>query len=125
MLVCVVLGLSHAVDGSGTTSVAAADPLARLQKGQVAVPVSLTQTGTDGILRAGQRVGLLASTADSSTGKPSASLIADHLLVLRVSGVPPSGDGTASILVAAERPIALRIARASGQTVLAVLDKSS
>lgn len=124
VLVCVVLGLSQAVQSHDPG--AARDPLVQLADGQVAVPVTLDQGGTDALLRVGQRVGLMASARSSGTGPetPEATLVGDHLLLLRVSGAPPGGIGKSSIVVAADRATALRIAGASGQTILAVLDKS-
>jgi hypothetical protein len=112
--VCVVLAVSSSLDGHGHASVTLADPLARLKAGQVAVPVTLNQSGTEGIIEAGNHVGLFSAN----------SVVADHLLVLRVVAVPAGDDGTASILVAADRPTALRIARSSAQSMLAVVDKS-
>jgi hypothetical protein len=116
--VCLVLAASSAIDGHSREPrepvSAAADPLAALRDGQLAVPVTLKQGGIDGVIKVGDHIGLL--TADV--------VVADKLLVLRVAGAATNSDSTASILVAADRATALRIARSAGQDVLAVVDKS-
>lgn len=114
VVVCVVLAVASSISGRASDGPQAAAPLARLKAGQVAVPVTLSQGGTDGVITSGDHVGLLTAS----------TVVADHLLVLRVSAVPTGEDGTASILVAADRTTALRIAATSSQSVLAVVDKS-
>jgi hypothetical protein len=112
--VCVLLAASSAISDRGAAQSSRPSPLQHLKLGQVAVPVSLASGGVVGLLEAGQHVGLLSAH----------SLLADHLLVLQVAAASPDGGDTTSILVAADRPTALRIAKLSGETVLAVVDKS-
>jgi hypothetical protein len=82
------------------------------------------------LIHAGDRVGLLVAPSDADTVSPSAApspdaaLIADRLLVLKVSAASPGSDDSGTLLVAADRATALRIARAAGRSVLAVVDKS-
>ena len=115
VLACVILAGSSAISEHSSHGARRTNPLDRLQTGQVAVPVSLATAGVAGVIEPGQHVGLLSSH----------SLLADHLLVLKVSGEVPGQEGTTGILVAADRPTALRIAKSSTETVLAVVDKSS
>jgi hypothetical protein len=113
--VCIVLAASSALDGrSRAPAVALVDPLAALRDGQMAVPVTLNQGGIAGVIKVGDHVGLL--TAET--------VVADKLLVLRVADGAANSDGTASILVAADRATALRIARSASEGILAVVDKS-
>jgi len=114
VLVCVLLAASSAISDHRSGAASQASPLRHLTAGQVAVPVSLTGTGVTGVLQVGQHVGLLSQH----------SLLADHLLVLKVAGAPPGSEDTMSILVAADRPTALRIAKSTGEALLAVVDKS-
>ena len=114
VLVCVLLAASSAISSSGPAQSSRPSALRQLKAGQVAVPVNVASGGVAGVLKAGQHVGLLSAH----------SMLADHLLVLQVAVASPEAGDTTSILVAADRPTALRIAKSSGQAVLAVVDKS-
>ena len=117
--IAVVVCLALAVSSAAQTRAARhpskpPDPLARLNPGQVAVPITLDQPGTSGLLHAGDRVGLMSD----------GDLLADGLLVL--SAPDPSADRARgqSILVAADRATALHITSNTQDHILAVLDKS-
>jgi hypothetical protein len=93
---------------------------ARLQSGQVAVPVPVRRDAA-AYLRVGQRVSLFA-TSDGSAPAAGGS-VGDELLVL---ALPPPADEqaeTATVVVAAERTVATRIATHANLPFLAVLDK--
>lgn len=92
-----------------------------LRAGEVAISVSVTSTPS--ALQRGDHIGLLTGADDSGRAPPSAAVIADRL---RVLAAPRAGDGadTTSILVAADRATAVRIAANTPGPMLVVLDKS-
>ena len=113
--VCLILAASSAVHAHNSARTRPVPgPLTHLHSGQVAVPVSLDQPSTSGLVHAGDRVGLMSG----------GSLLADGLLVLSVQDAASDTDQTQSILVAADRTTALHITRSSDAHILAVLDKS-
>ncbi len=97
---------------------------AGLPPGQVAVPVLLSDPHATDLLHPGDRADLLAvpatpdlPVADRAPGLPASVTVAGgHLLVLAV--LPGGDDSGAELVVAADRPTALRIARLSGSQAL-------
>ena len=105
----------------------AAEATGALRAGQVAVPVAVDRSGTAMSVRAGDRVGVLAGAAtDEFVRHPDAAvLVADHLRVLAVqAGDSALGtDSSVTVVVAATRASAVRIAGFSGRSLLLVADE--
>ncbi len=111
------------------------DVTAGLPSGFVAVPVTLAGGAAAGIVHAGQWVDLLApvsaSTVDglpdgsSSSAAPTAVPLADNVRVLAVVSVAAGGAATSTdntpVVVAVDRPTALRLASRSGAALLVTL----
>jgi hypothetical protein len=98
-----------------------------LHAGQVAVPVAVDRSGTAMSVHAGDRVGVLAgAAADEFVRHPGAAvLVADHLRVLAVqAGDSALGtDSSVTVVVAASRASAVRIAGFSGRSLLLIADE--
>jgi hypothetical protein len=98
-----------------------------LDPDQVAVPVAVDRSGTAMSVRAGDRVGVLAgSSADGFVRRrDGAVLVADHLRVLAVQNGDSSltGDGSVTVVVAASRTSAVRIAGFSDRSLLLIADE--
>jgi hypothetical protein len=95
-----------------------------LRRGEVAVSVGVTSAPSD--LQRGDRIGLLAAPAEGGL-EPAGSLheaqlLADRLRVLAVARSGTSGTDPPTVLVAARRDQALRIAATTGRSVLVVVD---
>lgn len=91
-----------------------------LPAGYVAAPAPVATTSI-GLVHAGDRIDLVAPAADDATIDVPARLVADGVAVLAV--LPPveaGSSGTGTVVVAADRPTAARIA-ASGSSVLIAL----
>jgi pilus assembly protein CpaB len=93
-----------------------------------AVPVELTSSAMPDLVRVGDRIDLLVNDQPDgdATPVPSAHVLAEGVRVLAVSGRPadPGADGESTgLIVAADQPTALRIAAASGRSVLATVRK--
>jgi Flp pilus assembly protein CpaB len=93
----------------------------------VAVPVRLTEPGLDVVLRAGDRVDVLATPASSSTqNEPVAAavVIAADALVLSLPAGPDGGgsglDGGTLVLLATTQPTARALAAAAASSRLSV-----
>jgi hypothetical protein len=91
----------------------------RLPPGSVAVPITVTATGSD-LIERGTHVGLVPGADETGVSGPASGLIADHLLVLR----PPTGgaDRSAVLLVAVRRADLPRLAPHLGRPLLALID---
>ena len=95
---------------------------ARLQAGEVAVPVTLVPAARR-IAQPGDRVDLYA-TPDRSGSPAPAGPIGTRLVVLSVSAAEGGvAADEATMVVASDRATALRIAAHGGRPLLAVLDK--
>lgn len=130
---CLLLAALSALGGTGSDSAAGrplrSGPAAQLRPGEVAVPVTLADPAAAGYLRPGDQLGLLADPASPVTGQPSgrASVLAEDVRVLaitRSSGIASGADEGATLLVAARRDQALRIAAAAADAITPILDVS-
>jgi hypothetical protein len=103
-----------------------ADQPGALRSDQVAVPVAVDRSGTAMSVRAGDRVGVLAgaSTEGFVQRSDAAVLVADHLRVLAVQhGDNALGDeSSVTVVVAASRANAVRIAGFSDRSLLLIAD---
>lgn len=96
---------------------------ARLQPGEVAVPVTLVPAARH-IAQAGDRVDLYGTPADWAGPPAPAGPIGTGLVVLSIASAErASAPGEATMVVASDRATALRIAAQGGRPLLAVLDK--
>ncbi len=128
-LACLLLAVASALPPRGAPRLH--HPATRtadlLFAGEVAVTVVVTST-PDG-LHQGDRIGLLAG-ADADGGgsgtagsSATASMLADRLRVLAPPIKDASGTDPPSVLVAARRGDALRIAAHSGQSIFVIIDQ--
>ena len=128
---CLLLAAGTALAPHTATAPAATDPAAEgpgaLGAGQVAVPVAVDRSGTAMSVNAGDRVGVLAgAAADEFVRHPDAAvLVADHLRVLAVQAGDSAlaTDSSVTVVVAATRTSAVRIARFSGRSLLLIADE--
>jgi hypothetical protein len=97
-----------------------------LRHDQVAVPVAVDRSGAAMSVRAGDRVGVLAgaSTDGFVRRADAAVLVADHLRVLAVQngGNALGDDSSVTVVVAASRAGAVRIAGFSDRSLLLIAD---
>jgi Flp pilus assembly protein CpaB len=97
---------------------------AQLPPGQVVAPVRLADLAVAELLRAGDRVDVLASVSDGAR----AETVATSALVLAATGTAAGGDGTAAadntpgglLLLAVDGPTAARLAAATASATLTV-----
>jgi hypothetical protein len=126
---CVLLATSSAL-GSGRGAADAARRgtglAARLPAGFVAAAVGLDEPGGADLVHAGDRVDILETARPADLVDPgtapvgSVDTVVRHGLVLRV--LADRGDGSAALVLAVERPTALRLARdRSAQVFTAVV----
>ena len=129
-LVCLLLAAASTLTPADRTEPPArqaGNPIATgLSPGQVAVPVPLTSGPATAFVRAGDHVGVLTSSDETTRAGPT--LVADGLRVLAVSGGAGAADAlstdTPVILVAADRADAVRLAAVANRALLVVVDKS-
>jgi hypothetical protein len=126
-LCCLALAAASALTPAhGRPSAAAVTIADQLRAGEVAVSVQVTSVPAE--LRRGDRIGLLTGPSDAGgeegTATVGAHFVGDRLRVLAV--VDPQADGSdpPSVLVAARREAALRIAAGAGRSVLVVVDEA-
>ncbi|HEY2982604.1 MAG TPA: Flp pilus assembly protein CpaB [Jatrophihabitantaceae bacterium] len=110
------------------TRLAGADLTAGLPPELRAVPVELAGSAMPDLVRVGDRIDLLVNDQQDgdATPSPSAHVLAEGVRVLAVAGRPPDpgADGESTgLIVAADQQTALRIAAASGRSVLATVRK--
>ena len=110
------------------TRLAGADLTAGLPPQLRAVPVELAGSAMPDLVRVGDRIDLLVNDQPDGDAapSPSAHVLAEGVRVLAVAGRPPDpgADGESTgLIVAADQPTALRIAAASGRSVLATVRK--
>lgn len=130
-LLCLALAAVSAVSGPHAPAQRPASPAPRsgiaagLPPGRLAVPVVLSDDAASSYIRTGDRIDLYATADDSAGGSGPATLVASRLPVISV--LAPASDsiaaGRARVIVSAEPQTAARIASASGQSILAVVDK--
>lgn len=111
----------------GRPAAAAATIADQLRPGEVAVSVQVTSAPAD--LRRGDRIGLLTGPSDvgidAGTASGDAHFVADRLRVLAVANPQANGSDPPTVLIAARRDAALRIAADAGRSVLVVVDEAS
>lgn len=122
-LACLLLAAASAVaPASGRP--AHAEPVTvgrQLQPGEVAVTVAVTSAPPT--LGRGDRVGLVAGPDDS--GAPARPrLLADRLRVLAVTDAAADTSDPPTVLLAADRDTAVRIAANTGRQTVVVVDRS-
>lgn len=88
---------------------------ARLPGGQVAAPVRLADLAVTALVRAGDRVDVLATTPDA----PAAEVVAASALVLATPAAEPGSTGTGGLLLlAVDPPTAARLAAMAAAATL-------
>jgi len=121
-------GPIRATEALTGTRLAGADLTTGLPPQLRAVPVELASSAVPGLVHVGDRIDLLVNDQSDGDATPSASahVVAEGVRVLAVAGRPPDpgadSEGT-GLIVAADQPTALRIAAASGRSVLATVRK--
>ncbi len=131
-LSCLLLaaGTALASPDRSATHRTAAGAAAGLRPGEVAVPVPVAPVGLDSLVRAGARVGVLAAPdPEAGIASPRASpgdavLVADQLRVVSVDAANADlgGDAAATVVVAATRDAAIRLARYTSSPMLLIVD---
>lgn len=94
---------------------------AQLNRDEVAMSVAVASAPS--YLHRGDRIGLLAGPDESGSNLRS-GILADRLRVLAVPPVDSSGTDPPTVLVAANRAAAIRIAATTGRPALVVVDRS-
>ncbi len=110
------------------TRLTGADLTAGLPPQLRAIPVELAGSAMPDLVRVGDRIDLLVNDQPDGDATPSSSahVLAEGVRVLAVAGgsPDPGTDGESTgLIVAADQPTALRIAAASGRSVLATVRK--
>jgi hypothetical protein len=119
--------LSPKAPSAPADSERAAGRSGQLDADQVAIPVAVDRSGTAMSVHAGDRVGVLAgaSTDGFVRRTDAAVLVADHLRVLAVhngdSGL--TDDSSVTVVVAASRTSAVRIAGFSDRSLMLIADQ--
>jgi hypothetical protein len=129
-LLCLLLAAGSALSPKTASAPAdsheAAGRPRQLRHDQVAVPVAVDRSGAAMSVRAGDRVGVLAgaSTDGFVRRADAAVLVADHLRVLAVQngGNALGDDSSVTVVVAASRAGAVRIAGFSDRSLLLIAD---
>jgi hypothetical protein len=133
-LICLLFAAGTALAPSGPARTAAhraAGHAAGLRPDEVAVPVPVSQPGLERLVRPGERVGVLAAPPAAGFGaapardSPGAVLVADHLRVLSLAAGDGAGlgaDSAPTVVVAATRTEAIRLAAYAGSPMMLFVD---
>jgi pilus assembly protein CpaB len=109
------------------TRLAGAELTAGLPPQLRAVPVELVSSAVPGLVQVGDRIDLLVNDQpDGGAPSPSAHVLAEGVRVLALAARPadPGADSPVTgLIVAADQSTALRIASASGRSVVAAVRK--
>jgi Flp pilus assembly protein CpaB len=110
--------------GEAVTDVRVVGPRlwSRVPAGQVAAPVRLADLAVATLLRAGDRVDVLAA-GDDGGGEPAVQVVAEDALVLTApapDGDQPTGDGSGLLVLAVPPETAHRLAGAAASATLTV-----
>lgn len=119
-LLCLAAGVLL-LDGSGGDPVPASTPSAVVAPpGTVGLPLRIEDGGVAAVVRAGQRVDVLASDA----GAPDAETLATGVLVLRVAAGAGTPERGAVLYLAVTREQAARLARFTTEARITVTVRS-
>lgn len=121
--VCLALAVLSALSPTDARPAPAPSHTSALATDEVAVAVPVTSAALARYLHAGDRVGVLYSPADGAPGDPL--MVADHLRVLSVLTESDYGtDAATTVMIATDRPTAVRLARFPTDYVRLVVDRS-